>query len=219
MEVYGDYSETAERRQLVWWKGIGIYNWIKEGKNTYGIQGKERHVKEKKTKGNRCRREKQGEKGKGQTKKKERKKERKKRKRDKVFANRSMNAEESTIYGNTKKEGVRAGRGERNWCLILKIVFGLFCMHRGTVHMHVSSFLLPPFSGPLHKVCQFLFPVISHYKTSYKYDRRQSSVVVKKYVVRRYCFSDQTRTLQVAHSHATKQVTILTHEYPSLLLP
>lgn len=26
MEVYGDYSETSERRQLVRLKGIGIYN-------------------------------------------------------------------------------------------------------------------------------------------------------------------------------------------------
>ena len=47
MEVYGDYSETAERRQLVWWKGIGIYNQTKEGKEgNYGIEkGKERHKK------------------------------------------------------------------------------------------------------------------------------------------------------------------------------
>lgn len=93
--------------------------------------------------------------------------------------------------------------------MILKTAFVLFCTHRGTVCMQVSSFLLSPYLGPLHKVCQFLFPVLSHCKTSHRYHRRQSSVLVKKYVLRRYCFSDQTHTLQVAHSHATKQISIL----------
>lgn len=33
MEVYGDDNNNSERRLLVQWKGIGIYNYIKEGEN------------------------------------------------------------------------------------------------------------------------------------------------------------------------------------------
>lgn len=118
-----------------------------------------------------------------------------------------------------KERGRRARKRKvkgRNWCLILKINIVLFCTHRGTMS---SCLQLSPYLGPLHKVHQFLFLAISHSKTRHKYDRRQTRVVVMKHVVRRYRFSEQTRTSQVARSHANNPRTILTKECPSLLLP
>lgn len=45
-------------------------------------------------------------------------------------------------------------------------------MHRGTVCMHGSGLLLSPYSG-VYTVCPSLFPLISHCKTSHKYDKSQ----------------------------------------------
>lgn len=116
-----------------------------------------------------------------------------------------------------KKEGVRGKRGKRegrgltNWCVILKTGLVLFCMHRGTVCMHGSGFLLSPYSRFYTK---FANP-FSQLSLTVKLVTNMTSVVVKKYIVRTRCFSDQTCTLQLAHSHEAKQINVLTNEWPS----